>query len=247
MGYSSTSEGPNISIEFDDLRDIYAVDIAMCIDATGSMGTLLDVVKRNALRFYDDVVRKMEKTENEYKKKYIDQLRVRVIAFRDYIADGANAMLATDFYALPTEAREFESLVGEIQAFGGGDRPEDGLEALAYAIRSDWTRSGSKRRHIIVIWTDDATHELGFGKKAANYPRDMAKDFDELTDWWGDASMPGLMDNNAKRLLIFAPEKPYWTTIESTWDNVLLFPSKAGEGLRELEYDEILDSIYNSI
>ena len=33
----------------------YNVDIAMCIDATGSMQSLLDKVKANALNFYSDL------------------------------------------------------------------------------------------------------------------------------------------------------------------------------------------------
>lgn len=238
----------------------YNVDIAMCIDATGSMGGLLNTVKSNALRFYSDLTEAMAE-----KGKHIDELRVRIVAFRDYIADGENAMLTTDFYSLPAEAEEFESLLNSIEAEGGGDDPEDGLEALAYAMKSDWTTGGNKRRHIIVVWSDEGTHELGFGsnpenrkayynigkaeaeKNAAHYPKKMAKDFDELTDWWGDASQPGLMDNNAKRLLIYAPEKKYWGTISDSWDNVLHFPSEAGKGLQGLEYKDILSAIANSI
>ena len=220
----------------------YNVDIAMCMDATGSMGGLLNTVKENALSFYTDLTSAMEE-----KGKHIDELRVRIIAFRDYIADGENAMLATDFYSLPADAAEFKTLVNSIEPFGGGDDPEDGLEALAYAIKSKWTTGGNKRRHIIIMWSDDATHELGFGAKVPNYPKKMARDFDELTEWWGDPSQPGLMDNSAKRLLIYAPEKKYWSTISDSWDNVLHFPSEAGEGLQDLEYKEILNAIANSI
>lgn len=32
----------------------YDVDIVMCIDATGSMGPLIKMVKANALSFYND-------------------------------------------------------------------------------------------------------------------------------------------------------------------------------------------------
>ncbi len=220
----------------------YNVDIAMCIDATGSMNSLLNTVKENALRFYSDLTEAMSE-----KGKHIDELRVRVIAFRDYLADGENAMLATDFYSLPKEANEFKRLVNSIDASGGGDAPEDGLEALAYAIKSKWTNEGTKRRHIIILWSDEGTHELGFGAKAANYPQKMAKNFDELTEWWGDSAKTGLMDNSAKRLLIYAPEKKYWSTISDSWENVIHFPSEAGKGLQGLEYKEILNSIANSI
>ena len=250
MGSNYGSASDNISLEFGTSRENvsnefslkYVVDIVMCIDATGSMGPIINMVKNNALKFYDDVMKMMDK-----KDKHIDDLRVRVIAFRDYIADGEKAMLTSDFYLLPRESQSFKKLVNSIDARGGGDRPEDGLEALAYAIKSDWSTGGSKRRHIIIVWTDDATHPLGFGKKAKNYPSKMARDFDELTEWWGDAMLPGIMDNNAKRLIIFAPEQPYWTTIADTWDNVVYYPSKAAQGLREVEYTEILNAIYNSV
>ncbi len=227
--------GSNYSIK-------YNIDIVMCIDATGSMGSLLDTVKKNALAFYDDLLHAMSK-----KAKHVDQLRVRVIAFRDYVADKNDAMLASDFFVLPGDAAEFEELLKGIEPFGGGDDDEDGLEALAYAIKSEWTTAGNKRRHIIIVWSDDGTHQLGFGNSEPNYPKKMAKDFNELTEWWGDESQPGIMDNNAKRLLIYAPDKKYWSTVSDSWDNVVHFPSEAGTGLRELEYEEILDSIANSI
>ena len=127
----------------------YNVDIVMCIDATGSMNGILDTVKSNALNFYGDLINSMRK-----KGKQVNDMRIKVIAFRDYVADGENAMLATDFFRMPEEQEEFRDLVNTISACGGGDEPEDGLEALAYAIRTDWTRDGDKRRHVIVVWTD---------------------------------------------------------------------------------------------
>ena len=76
-------------------------------------------------------------------------------------------MLVTNFFLLPQQAREFEACINSIHADGGGDIPEDGLEALAYAIRSPWTTEGEKQRHVIVVWSDAGTHELGFGPGGA--------------------------------------------------------------------------------
>lgn len=214
----------------------YDVDIVMCIDATGSMTGILDTVKRNALNFYGDVRSAMQE-----KGKQVNTLRVKVIAFRDYIADGDNAMLATEFYTMPKDEAEFSNLVKSINAEGGGDDPEDGLEALAYAIKSDWTKSGDKQRHLIVVWTDAETHALGFGKSAPQYPTKMAASFDQLTAWWEQ------MDTRAKRLLIYAPEAEYWTTVANNWNNTIHYPSVAGNGLKEFEYQEIIDAIRNTI
>ena len=133
----------------------YNVDIVFVIDATGSMSDLIDIVKKNAVNFHSDIQEVMSK-----KGKTIQELRVKVIAFRDYIADGEEAMLRTDFFTLPNEIEAFQDTVNSISAFGGGDEPEDGLEALAFAIRSKWNKEGLKRRQLIVVWADGSTQPL---------------------------------------------------------------------------------------
>ena len=220
----------------------YNVDMVFCIDCTGSMDNVIEIVKNNALSFYKDVTDAMTK-----KHKHINKLRIRIVAFRDYIEDGDDAMLTTDFFELPGEAQNFEECVHSLKAFGGGDDPEDGLEALAYAIRSDWDTEGMKKRQVIVVWSDAPTHELGYAKRAANYPKGMAKDLSELAAWWGDVINPGFIDNNAKRLLLFTPDLPSWSIISNNWDNVLHFPSEAGKGLNDLDYRQIIDAISNTI
>lgn len=223
-------------------RMTYEVDLVFCIDATMSMEPMLETVKKNALNFHQDFHNVMSE-----KDKKVSQLRIRVIAFRDYYYDGNKAMLATDFFKLPEMSEDFEMVVKGILPDGGGDDPEDGLEALAYAMKSNWSTSSAKKRHVIVVWTDDGTHDLGFGKSAPNYPNGMPIDFNELTEWWGTKKNPGFMDQNAKRLLIFAPEKASWTTIRDNWNNVIHVETEAGKGLQECEYSEILDVICNSI
>ena len=69
----------------------YNVDMVFCIDATGSMGGVIDMVKEHALKFYEDVTTAMSE-----KKKAVATLRVRIVAFRDYVADGADAQAAAD-------------------------------------------------------------------------------------------------------------------------------------------------------
>lgn len=214
----------------------YNVDIVMCIDSTGSMHGILDTVKKNALNFDGDLVEQAMK-----KGKQIDQLRIRVISFRDYLADGENAMLVTDFFDMPKEKEDFKNLVSSIKPDGGGDDPEDGLEALAYAIKSKWTTGGDKRRHVIIVWTDASAHALGFGKTSPYYPEKMAKTFNELTGWWDQ------MDSRAKRLLIYAPEEEQWSSISNCWENTVFYPSEAGMGLEEYDYNVILNEILNSI
>ena len=229
----------------------YNVDMVFCIDATGSMDYIIDVVKKNALNLYQDIVNKMRE-----KHKVIEKVRVRVIGFRDYLEDGEDAMLTSDFFTLPEEAEDLRECMEYIEARGGGDIPEDGLEALAYAIRSPWEKNGIKKRHVIVLWTDAPAHELGFGSSAANYPGNMAQNFEELTMWWGDMQTGGYMDQHAKRLMMFAPAEyregrdvvqTHWDLISKSWDNTILAPVTSERGLEEWQYDEILSAICNTI
>lgn len=231
-------------------QDGYAIDMVFCIDATGSMNGLIDMVKENAINFYSDVINTLEK-----KNKHASQIRVKVVVFRDYVADKKDAMLVTDFFDLPKETSEFKECINSIVARGGGDEPEDGLEALAYAIRSKWNTASTKRRHIIVVWTDASTHDLGYGKSVSGYPSNMAADIVELSEWWGDGygqSESEYMDQSAKRLILFAPDyvkgvETTWNKISDNWDEVIHVAAKAGAGLAEVDYGEVLDSIANSV
>ena len=224
----------------------YTVDMVFVIDATGSMEDttgaqkrIINIVKENALNFYGDFIKMMDE-----KSKHVRQLRVRIVAFRDYIADGENAMMMTDFFLLPQQADIFEQCINSINAFGGGDIPEDGLEALSYAIRSDWTQEGAKRRQVIVVWTDACTHDLGYGASSPYYPSGLPTSMAELTDWWDNETY---IHPNYKRLVIFAPDEPGWNHISQNWDNVIHFPSTAGNGLAERNYKDILNVLANSI
>src|SRR5215211_7626474 len=101
----------------------YAVDIVFCIDVTGSMSPILDRVKDNALRFYDDVQKNLTD-----KGKNVDELRVRVIAFRDFKADGAAALQESPFYSLPEEQAGFAEFVRGLVSDNDAATPESGLE-----------------------------------------------------------------------------------------------------------------------
>ncbi len=205
-------------------RKKYDVDIVLVIDATGSMQGCIQTVKDNANRLYDDICRKMKESHRD-----INRMRVRVIAFRDYVAyksDHIEPMMVTPFFNMPEDTERFRRAVSQIKAIGGGDDPEDGLEALAFAIKSDWLPEtpGIDRRQIIVLWTDAATHELGYGSSVDVYPRGMAKDFSELSRWWEE-----LMSFTSKRLLLYAPTEERWKTIASGWKNVIHIATKPGQ------------------
>ena len=223
----------------------YAVDIVLCIDATGSMGPTLDNVKHSALSFPGRLAQEMAA-----KGRGISSLRLKVIAFRDFGDRAEDALVETRFLAVPADLEEFEHTVRGLEPTGGGDEPESGLEALALAMAADWESGLDRRRHVIVMFTDASAHRLGDPKQmtARTYPRSVPATIDELFGQWGHAQSRGaLMENSAKRLLIFAPDAFPWNDIADDWNNTLFFPSTAGEGLEEWEMDEIIATIANSL
>jgi hypothetical protein len=218
----------------------YAVDIVFCIDVTGSMTPIIDTVKANALRFYDDV-----QTNLTEKGKNVDQLRVRVLAFRDFAADGAAALQESPFFELPGDRAGFSEFVSGLIAEGGGDAPESGLEAVALAINSPWTSEGDRRRQVIVVWTDQPAQELNPSVLPSDLASRVPGDFSSLTDLWENEQGP--MGSSSKRLILFAPDGPGWSDVSGVWENVVHHPSQAGGGLSDVDYGTIIDSIGNSV
>ncbi|MBE5804026.1 MAG: VWA domain-containing protein [Clostridiales bacterium] len=230
-------------MEYNDQFGKYNIDICLCIDKTGSMKPIIDTVRQNALNLYTDI-----KSSLEAKGKNVGRLRIRVIWFGDYLADGENAMLVSPFLTMPEETQRFREFVNGVEAHGGGDEPEDGLEALAFAIRSDWCKDGWKRRHIIAMFTDAPAHDLGHCSEAASYPkRGMPATFGELTEMWGDEDNPGEMNYASKRLLLFAPDRSYWNAIQCGWENTVIRTARESTGLQDISYQTMLDTIVNSV
>ncbi|WP_173158114.1 vWA domain-containing protein [Phytohabitans suffuscus] len=228
-------------VEFQDGG--YAVDLVICIDVTASMTSIIETVKQGALTFHARLAKAMA-----LKEKPVGSLRIRVVAFRDFKADRTDPVQVGGFWQLPAEVDAFRAFVSGLRASGGGDEPESGLEALALAIDSKWDREAERRRHVIVLFTDAPAHPLGVGSDARHYPPGMPEDLDALWARWGQGrSQSALMDANAKRLLIFAPDRDPWTGIAGSWSNTLHQPSKAGTGLSAVELDDVIAVIAGSV
>jgi len=223
----------------------YAVDIVLCIDATGSMGPVIETVKESALSFHG----RLDAVMGE-KGKAISQLRLKVIAFRDFCDEADDAIQETGFMIFPNQVAEFEKFIRQLTPYGGGDVPESGLEALALAINSAWEKGLDRRRHVIVIFTDAPAHPLGSPAAASkqNYARQIPRSMGDLFEQWGYVrSQKAIMENSAKRLVLFAPDCEPWTGIAEEWNLTMHFPSRAGEGLEEFEMDQIIQTIANSL
>ena len=221
----------------------YNADIIMCIDSTGSMKPCLDNVKRQALTFYSDFINAMEEAGRK-----VDKLRIKVIDFRDYGDDHAPAMTESRFFNFGYDEDDsvaFSEHINSIQPLYGGDIPENALEAIALALKSDWTKEGKKRRHIIVVFTDAPALPLGARAACDGYPDGMPKDLEQLTAWWEgeDQDFSSNYEINAGRLVIFAPDAEPWTEFQ-TWNRTCCAVTKPGDGMNEIDLNMIVDMLY---
>ena len=219
----------------------YYVDIVICIDATGSMAPIIDEVKSNAMSFYQKFLDSMEENEKE-----VAQLRIKVIAFRDYGCD-AEPMKESQFFTLPDDNEAFKAFVSGIEAQGGGDAPENALEAIALALKSDWTTGGSKRRHAILVFSDAPALPLGARADSPSYPAGMPKDIAQLGAWWEctDQTLGSTYQAKAGRLIAFVPNAEPWTDI-SAWNRYWPAFSPAGTGLEDVDIQSAIDLMVGS-
>ena len=214
------------------------IDMVFCIDGTGSMSPCIDNVKENARKFHTEFVSAMTDMGSE-----IDSMRVKVIVFRDYGTDGAESMAESPFFELPTDSADFEKFLADVSASGGGDAPENGLEALYFAMKSDFT-TGAKDRQVIVLFTDDDALDLQERKGADGYPDDMV-DMDGLIQTWGcksqDASFK--LRERLERLVVFAPESTKYKGLTEKLKRSVFVPVNMEDGLKEIDFQEIIKII----
>jgi len=219
----------------------YCVDIVMCIDATGSMAPIINEVKDNAMSFYQRFIDSMEENDKD-----VAELRIKVIVFRDYICD-SEPMVESSFFTLPEQNSAFRSFVSSIEACGGGDGPENALEAIALALKSKWTTSGSKRRHAILVFSDAPALALGERAECPNYPSGLPTDIAQLGAWWEgtDQTLGSTYQAKAGRLVAFVPNAEPWTELQA-WNRYWPAFSPAGTGLPDVDIQSAIDLMVGS-
>jgi len=222
----------------------YKVDIVMCIDVTSSMQNCIDTVKARALKFWPDLHQALKAAS-----KNITNVRVKVIGFRNFDVDKANALEISRYFNLSDQSgfdqKEFKAFVTNLVTAGGGDGPKNSLEALSLAIHSDWVQC-QKCRHIIVLFTDASALKLeDTNRMNPYYPSNMPESLDALTNLWvAPSSAQGggtiKLKNAAKRLIVLAPQLYPWSDIYENWDQVIYHPSTAGGELDDFDWETIM-------
>ena len=129
------------------------VDIVVVFDITESMGPFIDGMKEATIDFAD----RLAKANRDY--------RLGLVTFEDYVVRQDTVFTRS--------AREFKSWVGALQAAGGGDIPEDSLDALVVASRFPFR---PEAQAVVILITDAPNHFRGDGSEKNNpYGREVTQ------------------------------------------------------------------------
>ena len=211
-------------------KDPFYIDIVVCLDAAESMARYIDQTKQTMLKLLNQLVDTLEEHEQE-----VAQLRMKLIAFRDFGRD-EEPMAESPFFTLPEQYDAFRDCLDAIETKGGGGGAQNGLEAIALALRSDWTTGKENLRHI--VWVFSADGVLPFGERAGcpGYPDGMPKSMEEFSAWWEgtDTALAGSFDLKAVRLTAFVPQRESWAELDQLWQTNIVY-TLAGQALDEGE------------
>lgn len=220
------------------------IDVVLCIDGTGSMTPIMDDVKAKVKGFRDNLVSSVLAEENRFG---IAEVRTKVIVFRDYNVD-EDPMDISPWYSLGGKDDElFYQKIDSVDAHGGGDAPENGLEALWYAMQSDFTQ-GPRDRQVIVLITDADAHSLDEPHNMDSYPENGPAMNDIIDPWFGDPSQGmGQFHYKQARLVIYSPQNTIYEQIAKDISRCIYYPVTPNYGLADIDYERILQSIVASV
>ncbi len=129
------------------------VDIVVVFDVTESMGPFIDGMKEAAIDFAD----RLKKANRDF--------RLGLITFEDYIL--------RDERVFTRSAREFKSWVGSLRPSGGGDIPENSLDAVLLATGFPYR---PEAQAVVILITDAPNHSRGDGSEKNNpYGREVTQ------------------------------------------------------------------------
>ena len=228
----------------------YNIDIVLCLDLTCIVGCV-DFCKRVNSCLISDI-----ETALKCKNKNADNIRIKIIAFRDsFNSEGRPVIEESRFFNLhrkeSMEPEYFSAWIRHLK-YSTKIGKSNALEGLTLAINSEWINEGDRLRHIIVMFTDAPAHKLEEANlDNPSYPANMPTSLAELSDLWhtadGNQGSKTKLKQPAKRLIIFAPQEYPWPEIYENWEQVVYNPAHPGEGLDDVTYEDIIESIVGSV
>ncbi|MEM1093627.1 MAG: VWA domain-containing protein [Bacteroidota bacterium] len=126
----------DFTIARDSTGSLNQADVVFVLDVSGSMGNEIAAVRSNIVEFADSLT-----------QRGIDY-RLGLVAFRDAVTEVSNF---TD------DVDSFRGVVGRQTASGGGDRPENSLDAIDRAAQFAFRPTAQR----VLIWITDADYYEG--------------------------------------------------------------------------------------
>lgn len=185
------------------------LDVAMCIDATGSMQNTINSVKARAQSFSTDLNNALKARGLEA----FDHMRIRVVYYRDFAVDkgpvyyhgwgwyGGKAMSTSDFFVQPAKKSDLEAFIGSESASGGGDEPESSYECINEGMSSKWFTKGNaipdtafkadEVYPVIILWSDANALPIPHYNSinSGQYPANMPQSETAFRNKWNTSSV----------------------------------------------------------
>src|ERR1700728_1036955 len=179
-------------IDFRGVGQGRPVDIVFVLDVTESMQPYIDAVKQNVISFAQD----LQANSRDY--------RLGLVTFEDYVVSAYPDCNCAYRNSFTSDVKQFTDWVGTLHAGGGGDIPEDQLDALSYAAKFPFR---PEAEGIIIIVTDAPPHHDGDGSADSAHDQafwDHHTRGAQVTDQTGD-KVAALMQKNGLTLYAVAP------------------------------------------
>jgi len=209
------------------------VDIVFVFDVTESMQPYIDAVKQNVIAFAQDLA-----TNNR-------DYRLGLVTFEDYVVSKEPDCGCPYRNKMTGDVHESITWIGSLHASGGGDIPEDQLDALSYASTFPFR---PEAQGILILISDAPNHRAGDG--SAHTQHDQAywdhhpnKNAD-VTDLTGDQIAAMLKKNGLTLYAVVPPPfiaPDYAQIVRSTHGRSYNIVTEEGR------FDELVREIGHSI
>ena len=168
------------------------VDLVFVMDVTESMQPYIDAIKQNMVNFAHDLA----SNNRDY--------RLGLVTFEDYVVSKYPDCNCPYQKTMTSDVNQFINWVGTLHASGGGDIPEDQLDALAYASSFPFR---PQAQGIIIIITDAPPHHKGDGSANTQHDQgfwDHHQKGQDVTDLTGN-DVAAMMKRNGLTLYAVVP------------------------------------------
>jgi hypothetical protein len=179
-------------IDFRGVGQGRPVDIIFVLDVTESMQPYIDTVKQNVIQFAQD----LSANNRDY--------RLGLVTFEDYVVSKYPDCNCAYRNSFTSDVHQFTDWVGTLHAGGGGDIPEDQLDALAYAASFPFRPNAEG---IIIIVTDAPPHTKGDNSRYTQHDQafyDHHSHDTDVTDETGD-DVAAMLKKNGLTLYAVVP------------------------------------------